>query len=232
VTRVAIVSDIHGNLTALEAVIADLAETRPDQVVLGGDLALGGPHPAEVVDRLRELGWPGVLGNTDAALAGLDAIPEPARGGFIPRVAAHTREMLGPDRTSWLTSLPTEWRSGDLVVVHATPGDCWAIVAHDAPDEAMRETFAAAGAGNVVYGHIHHAFVRRLGELTVVNSGSVSLSLDRDVRASYVLVNGDQVEHRRVEYDIEKVAADFMASGYPMAESYVSWLRSGVWTPP
>jgi putative phosphoesterase len=230
--RVAIVSDIHGNLPALEAVIADLAETKPDQVVLGGDLALGGPHAPEVVDRLRELGWPSVLGNTDAALRGPEAIPQAARGGFIPKVAAHTREMLGPERTAWLTGLPMEWRAEDLLVVHAAPGDCWAVVSHDASDETMRETYGAAGAPIVTYGHIHHAFVRRLSDLTVVNGGSVSLSLDRDVRASYVVIDGDQVEHRRVDYDLEKVAADYVSSGYPMADSYVSWLRTGVWTPP
>lgn len=66
--RLAIVSDIHGNLLALEAVLANLDRVRPDAVVLGGDLALGGPHPVEVVDRLRALGWPSVLGNTDEAL--------------------------------------------------------------------------------------------------------------------------------------------------------------------
>ncbi len=66
----------------------------------------------------------------------------------------------------------------------------------------------------------------------MVNSGSVSLSLDRDVRASYVIVDGDQVEHRRVDYDLEKVAADYASRGYPMADSYVSWLRTGVWTQP
>ncbi|MFI5111111.1 MAG: metallophosphoesterase family protein, partial [Terriglobales bacterium] len=107
-----------------------------------------------------------------------------------------------------------------------------AIVGHDAPDETLRSTYGRAGAPTVDYGHIHHAFVRRLGDLTVINSGSVSLSLDRDVRATYVIVDGDQVEHRRVDYDLEKVAADYLSSGYPMADSYVRWLRTGMWTPP
>jgi putative phosphoesterase len=226
------VSDVHGNLPALEAVVADLAETQPDQVVLGGDLALGGPHAAEVVDRLRELGWPSVLGNTDAALGGLEAIPQAARGGFIPEVAAHTSKILGPERTAWLTGLPMEWRADDLVVIHAVPGDCWAIVSHDASDATMRETYSVVGVPIVTYGHIHHAFVRRLGDLTVVNSGSVSLSLDRDVRASHVMVDGDQVEHRRVDYDLDKVADDYLSSGYPMGDLYVNWLRTGVRTAP
>lgn len=229
--RIAIVSDIHGNLPALEAVIADLGETRPDQVVLGGDLAFGGPHASEVVDLLRVLGWPSVLGNTDAALAGLEAIPAAARGGFIPEVAAYARQVLGEERTAWLTGLPMEWRGEDLVVVHAVPGDCWAITGHDATDETLRSTYGRVGAPAVAYGHIHHAFVRRLGDLTVVNSGSVSLSLDRDTRASYVIVDGDQVEHRRVEYDLEKVASDYLSSGHPKAGSYVGWLRTGAWAP-
>jgi putative phosphoesterase len=229
--RVAVVSDIHGNLPALEAVVADLAEIKPDEVVLGGDLALGGPHAPEVVDRLRALGWPSVLGNTDAALSGLEAIPQAARGGFIPKVAAHTRKLLGEERSAWLTGLPMEWRADDLVVVHAVPGDCWAIVNHDASDATMRETYSVAEAPIVVYGHIHHAFARQLGDLAVVNSGSVSLSLDGDVRASYVIVDGDQIEHRRVDYDLEKVVDDYFSSGYPMADSYVNWLRTGVWTP-
>ncbi len=66
----------------------------------------------------------------------------------------------------------------------------------------------------------------------MVNTGSVSLSLDRDVRATYLIVDGDQVEHRRADYDLEKVADDYYSSGYPMADSYVGWLRTGAWTPP
>ena len=131
-----------------------------------------------------------------------------------------------------LTALPMEWRSEGVTVVHAVPGDCWAIVAHDAPDETLRATYGEAGTPTVVYGHIHHAFVRRLGDVTVVNSGSVSLSLDRDVRASYVLIDGEHIEHRRVAYDLEKVAADYRARAHPYADSYVSWLRTGVWAPP
>jgi len=230
--RLAIVSDIHGNLPALEVVISDLVETRPDLVVLGGDIALGGPHPVEVVDRIRELGWASVLGNTDAALAGPDAVPAGARGGFIPAVAERTREMLGPERTAWLTSLPMEWRHEDVALVHAVPGDCWAIVAHDASDATFRDTFGSLGTSIAAYGHIHHPFVRRLGELTVVNSGSVSLSLDGDVRASYVLVDGEKVEHRRLDYDLEPVAAAYVEIGYPNADAYGAWLRSGVWNPP
>ena len=135
--------------------------------------------------------------------------------------------MLGPERVAWLTSLPLEWRSDGVAVVHATPGDCWAIVAHDAPDEKLREVYGAAGAPNAIYGHIHHAYVRELGGLKVANSGSVSLSLDGDVRACYALMDDGHIEHRRVEYDIEHVASDFEAIDYPNAQVYGTWLRTG-----
>src|SRR6266851_4184193 len=114
-----------------------------------------------------------------------------------------------------------------VAVVHATPGDCWPIVEHDAPDEKLREVYGAAGVQNAIYGHIHHAYVRELGGLKVANSGSVSLSLDADMRACYALVDGGRIEHRRVEYDIERVASDFDTIGYPNAKIYARWLRTG-----
>ena len=78
--KLAIVSDVHGNLIAFDAVIAAVQDESPELVVHGGDLALNGPRPAEVVDRVRELGWPGIVGNTDEVLwAGMAKVPEPVR---------------------------------------------------------------------------------------------------------------------------------------------------------
>lgn len=224
--RIAVVSDVHGNLVALEAVLADLEQVRPDVVVQGGDLALGGPRPIEVADRVRELGWPGVLGNTDAVLEGESAIPEGARG-FVGPPAAWTRERLGPERVAWLLAHPLVWGGEGVAVMHAVPDDCWTIVARDATDEALREAYAPLGVPVAAYGHIHHPYVRELDGLTVVNSGSVSLSLDGDVRATYVVVEDDRVEHRRIPYDVERVAADLEAVGYPNAATYTAWLRTG-----
>ncbi len=80
---------------------------------------------------------------------------------------------------------------------------------------------------NAVYGHIHHAYMRELGGLRVANSGSVSLSLDGDMRACYALIDDERIEHRRVEYDIERVASDFESIDYPNAKIYGTWLRTG-----
>jgi Icc-related predicted phosphoesterase len=100
--RIAIVSDIHGNLPALEAVITDLGAIRPNLVLHGGDLALGGPHPVEVVDRIRQLGWPSVLGNTDEAL-GEDPAALESRSVFVAQAASSTAGL----RTTWTESLRT-----------------------------------------------------------------------------------------------------------------------------
>jgi len=224
--RLAVVSDIHGNLTALEAVLADLEDVRADVVVCGGDIALGGPNPVEVTERVRDLGWPAVLGNTDAVLADDAAVRSKVRG-YVLDAAVRTAGMLGPHLVDWLTGLPLTRQESDVLVTHSTPGDCWAVVPHDAPDESLREAYAGAGVPVVVYGHIHHAFTRRIGDLTVANSGSVSLALDRDPRATYCVVEDGRVEHRRVPYDIERVAADMARVGYPNATGYASWLRTG-----
>lgn len=224
--RIAVVSDVHGNLPALEAVLADLSVVAPDQVVYGGDLALGGPHPREVVAMVRELGWPSVLGNTDVVLRGEAEIGAHHRG-FVADAARRTIAMLDQEAIDWLTSRPLEWTGHGLAVMHAVPGDCWEIVPYDAPNHVLTETYGAVGAPTVAYGHIHHAHVRRLPGLTVVNSGSVSLALDGDVRAKYAVIDGDRVEHRLVAYDVERVAAEYALIDYPNASGYASWLRSG-----
>ena len=104
--RIAVLSDVHGNLRALEAVTDDLRRQAPDLVAHAGDLALNGPRPAEVVDRIRELGWPGVRGNADELLwAGLDPVPAAERA-HAQALRQATLRLLGADRVQWLRQLP------------------------------------------------------------------------------------------------------------------------------
>src|ERR1700757_1072002 len=125
--RTAIVSDIHGNLTAFEAVLADLRLTTPDLILHGGDLADNGSGPVEIVDRIRDLGWRGVIGNTDEMLATPEIFEDFA--GKLPHLnviwaasremATASREALGEERLAWLRSLPKRQDAGPVSLVHA-----------------------------------------------------------------------------------------------------------------
>jgi len=219
--KVAIVSDVHGNLVALEAVVADLEQVRPDLVVHGGDLAFNGPRPAECVDRIRELGWPGVIGNMDEALT--------TRQGSTPRIDWAV-ERLGDERLGWLQSNPMEWRDEDLALVHAAPGDLWRGVPVDTGDAELRAIYGPLGAPLAVYCHIHRPYVRVIGDLTVANTGSAGLPMDGVPRASYLLVEDGRPEVRRVAHDLERAVADVMASGLPEAEQLAGAYRIARWS--
>jgi putative phosphoesterase len=227
--RVAIVSDIHGNRTALEAVVRDLATTSPDLVLHGGDLADGGSSPAEVVDRIRSLGWQGVLGNTDEMLARPEAFSDFQRGSSASRVlfalveemATWSRARLGAERLAWLGSLPRAASLEDLALVHASPETPWRSPGDQAKNAELEAVYGPLGKPVVVYGHIHRPYVRRLASFAVANAGSVGLPYDGDRRASYLLLEGREPTIRRVTYDWEEEARELQASGLP----HESWVR-------
>jgi putative phosphoesterase len=238
--RLAIVSDIHGNLTALEAVIADIEDRRPDLVVHGGDLVLSGCQPAEVIDRIRELGWPGIVGNTDELLWRPEEHATQSQRApklrdllrvLFEDYAPATRELIGPERIAWLRALPGERRDDDLTLVHASPGDLWRAPGPDADDSELVSTYAPCGTRMVVYGHIHRPYIRRVGELVVANSGSVGSPFDGDPRASYLLVDAGKPEIVRVEYDVEREASLLLSSGYPDAVRLAETRRVGKFVP-
>jgi putative phosphoesterase len=233
--RIAVVSDIHGNLTALEAVIADLRSAAPEVVLLGGDLADGGARPVEVLDRVRALGWRGVLGNVDEMLFRPEALEtfasqSKARAAMWEAVranAAATRAALGEERLAWLRGLPGELRDDGFALVHARPGECWRAPGIDASEEELAEAYGPLDAAVVVYGHTHVPGVRRLGDgLVVVNAGSVGLPFDGDARASYALVDDGAAVIRRVEYDVSAELSALAACELPGAEWTAKILRA------
>jgi putative phosphoesterase len=239
--RLAVVSDIHGNLTALDAMIADLDRRAPDAVLHGGDLALAGAQPAEVVDRVRELGWPGVVGNTDELLWRPEelAAQERAAPKLLPLLrllfeeyAPATLDALGAERLAWLQALRREYRDGELLLLHASPDSLWKAPMPDAEDSELIATYDKCGAALVVYGHIHRPFVRRLGAMTVANSGSAGSPLDGDPRASYLLIEDGRPQIVRVEYDIEREVRLLLDSGYPDAARIAAMRRSAAFLPP
>jgi len=233
--RIAIVSDIHGNLTAFEAVLADLRGSSPDIILHGGDLAEAGPRPCEVVDCIRGLGWRGVVGNTDEMLFRPQSLSE--FGARAPKLAplvaalgemsAWAQQALGAERLDWLRGLPGTLVERPVALVHASPGDLWRAPAHDAADAELESTYAPLGQPVAVHGHIHRPYVRRLGSVTVANSGSVSMSYDGDCRASYLVVDEGRPAVRRVEYDVEREIRACFDSGMPHADWVARILRAG-----
>ena len=231
--RIAVVSDIHGNLTALEAVVADLRLTSPDLVLQGGDVAVLGARPAEVTDRVRDLGWPGVVGNTDAWHgSAATRAGEEQLVSTMPKLRAWlatlfdvllpwATERLGEERLDWLGTRPPELREGGIRLVHASPGEPWRAPPPDAPDDELSATYGEGRPGLAVYGHIHRPYVRQLpGGLVVANAGAAGLPFDGDPRAAYLVVDDGVPTVRRVAYDTEREARALAASGFPLA----SWL--------
>ena len=224
--RIAVVSDIHGNLAAFEAVLADLRQASPDRVLHGGDLAHGGASPAEVVDRIRVLGWAGVLGNTDEMLFAPEALTRFAAASSakfqplfaaIEEMARWTRRALGEERIAWLGSLPRMQIHAPMALVHASPDSLWRAPAPEASDAELEQVYRPLGQPIAVYGHIHRPFVREMAGLIVVNSGSVSLSYDGDPRAAYLLVDDGKPVIRRVEYDVDAEIGRISECGIPRA---------------
>jgi putative phosphoesterase len=239
--RVAVLSDIHGNLTALEAVKADLAFISPDLVLHGGDLAANGARPAEVIDVIRDAGWRGTCGNTDemlwrpemfSHLESLYPAKHVLRRVLFKDIAPVTCEMLGTERLRWLRQLPRECHEHDIAVLHASPHDLWRAPLNDASDDELRMTYGVLTRKSIVYGHIHRPFVRDLGEMTVANSGSVGLPYDGDIRASYAIVQDGAVRIRRVEYNVDREIRELKIREYPHAQWVSSILRTALYCPP
>jgi putative phosphoesterase len=224
---IAVVSDVHGNLTAFDAVLTDIQRRAPDLVLHGGDLALMGAQPAEVIDRVRELGWPGVAGNTDEVLwrpqeqlrqEQLAPKLRPLLRLIFEEYAPATRELLGEERVAWLRDLPIQRRLEDLVLVHASPHDLWQAPMPEADDDELSAIYEPLETATAVYGHIHRPFTRTLTRLTIANSGSVGMPWDGDPRACYLLIEDGFPNLVRVPYDVEREAALLLDSDYPDAQ--------------
>jgi putative phosphoesterase len=236
--RLAVLSDIHGNLLALEAVLADVDEVGvPDIYVVLGDLAAFCPWPSETLARLQEL--PEALflqGNTDRYLVtGQRPVEQPVRSpeewaAMPARLAERdanfrwTVERLSYDDYQFLRDLPTRLDLdvpgyGRVVTVHANPQDDETSLAPGTPEDEMRDYFSDLDARLVLYGHTHRPVDRMVGDLRVVNDGSVGLPLDGDPRPAYALLDfeGDEcaVTIRRVSYDREAVIAELERVDHP-----------------
>ena len=197
----ALVYDVHGNLPALEAVLADARGV--DRFVLGGDYALFGGWPAETVARLRDLDAVWIRGNGERWTARPDDAPEnPVVRGAI----AASREALGHQVVEDLAALPSTVVRDDTMICHACPeSDVRSFVPEPSDDDD--ELLDGVSAKRLIFGHTHLPFARVARGIELVNPGSVGMPFDGDPRAAYAVVHDDgTIEHRRVAYDHEASA--------------------------
>jgi putative phosphoesterase len=244
VTRIAVLSDVHGNLAALEAVAAEIRREKPDAVLVAGDLVLNGPDPNGCVDALRRLESEGALivsGNTDIAVGDFDygaAFPQYQDGvpEAISAAAEWAHDELGDEQLDWLRRLPAERRvraEDDtlVLVVHASPGSQTRGFDQSLDANVIFERAAATDARVMCVGHTHLPEVRDLGWKVIVNDGSAGYVFDGDATASWALVTitAGQVEAviRRTPFDALAVANAIAARGLPGDVYRAATVRTG-----
>jgi putative phosphoesterase len=188
---VAALYDIHGNLAALEAVLAEVPDGAT--IVVGGDVVAGGEQPAETLERLRGLGdrvrW--VRGNADRELF-------PGEGGVVPEpLVEETRERLSEDEIAFLHGLPPTRQIDDVLYCHASPRNDMDIFTERTPEERIAFLFDGLDVPTVVCGHTHMQFDRNVAGVRVVNAGSVGMAYEEEPGAYWLL----DLVHRRTPYD-------------------------------
>lgn len=229
--RVAVVSDIHGNLVGLDACLADLqAQGGADVIIAAGDLCLDGPKPKKVLQRLEEVGAQCVRGNTDRYLS--EDLAEAVEGVDDAQIG-WTRNELGERWISFLRELPFALRIGEddnqLLVVHANPKSDDEHIWPDADDATLERFVGDEAAAAIAFGHLHLPYARIWRGKLLVNVASAGLPKDGDPRASYAILTerngGWQVKHRRVAFDVKKVATQLADCGIPGSAELIATLR-------
>ena len=187
---VAALYDIHGNLAALEAVLAEV----PDDavIVVGGDICAGGEQPSETLARLRALGdrvlW--VRGNADRELF-------PGEGGLVPEpLVEQTRGKLSAEEIGFLHELPETQQIGDVLYCHASPRNDMDIFTERTPEDRLEPLFEGLDVATVVCGHTHTQYERTVAGIRVVNAGSVGMPYEEEPGAYWLL----DLVHRRTPY--------------------------------
>jgi putative phosphoesterase len=201
--KLAALYDVHGMPHALDAVLDEVSREGFDAVLFGGDL-IGGPFSERVVARARELeGARFVRGNAER---------EPGEWDL--------ERLRGAD-VRWLAEWPFSASIDGVLYCHATPQDDTTMTTVFTPVDVMRASFGAVEERVVVIGHTHHQFERHVGEVRVVNAGSVGMPYEGEVAAFWAAVEDGEPSFRKTAFDVEAAVADIRASGWPAAEEFV-----------
>ena len=218
--RLAGLYDIHGNLPALEAVLAEVRSEQPDAIVIGGDV-VPGPMPRECLDLLRSCKIPAhfIPGNgervTLAQRQGVEPteVPEAFRD-----VIRWNAEQLTDEDARWIGSWPKALSLENVLFCHASPRNDVDVFTRLTPEEKVAPLLASVREHTVVCGHTHMQYDRMIGNIRVVNAGSVGMPF-QGTGAFWFLLS-PEVELRRTEYDLEVAAERIRATAYPQAETF------------
>ena len=222
--RVALISDIHGNLDALSAVVADAKESGLQIFLNAGDAVGFGIFPSQVVQALRSAMFLNVIGNVDLEVLEALRDPKPQKGDGTKGIAI--RE-LSPSDVAYLQSLPKELRleigGRKVLVTHGTPDSVEEHIYPDSSEQRLREIAAKANADIIITGHSHMQMNRNIDGVTFVNPGSVGRPVDGDPKAEYAVLsfNPLTVEFREVNYDVETLADEMRRKGLPESHAQV-----------
>jgi predicted phosphodiesterase len=235
--RTALVSDIHGNGVALRALVEDLDRQEVDQVVCLGDVAQGGPQPAEVIDVVVGRGWSVVIGNADAFLLDEDAGNEPKTPRHL-EMREWSNEQLGPERLELIARFEPTVDAGlgegqRLLAFHGSPSSYDDVILPTLDPAEHRALLGDFDADVLAGGHTHVQWQRRFGGTVYLNPGSVGLGFDHDQPeddlrfdpwASYAIVTVEdgatEIGFRRVPFDHREVVAATRETGMPHADWY------------
>ena len=235
--RVAVFSDIHANIHALDAVLADIERQGVDRLICLGDLVGYGAFPNEVIARIRERDIPTIMGNYDDGIGyernecgcAYKTEGERARG---QESIAWTTQTVSPENKAFLRRLPLKLELGvngfRVAFVHGSPRRINEYLYEDRPLSSLEKVLDASGADILVCGHTHLPYHRRIGARHVVNVGSVGKPKHGDPRACYAVLGlngGFSVEFRYGDYDFEAAAAAVESVGLP--GGFASALRTG-----
>jgi len=222
--RVAALYDIHGNLPAVEAVLAEIDDLRPELIVIGGDI-VSGPMPRQTFDRLMELGERAIFirGNGDRALAER-TLPPDADDVWVAR-EHWTAEQLTEAQHAFLADLADTAvvevdGVGETLFCHGSPRSDEEIVTRVTPEARLREILAGVEQPVVVLGHTHVQFDRAALGKRVVNAGSVGMPYEDEPGAYWALL-GPEVDLRRTTYDLDDAAEQVRRGGFPGGDEFV-----------
>jgi putative phosphoesterase len=236
--KIAVISDIHGNLAALQAVLKDIETKGVDFIICAGDLVGYGPQPNEVISILRESNISSVMGNYDQAVANSQSScgcnytdDELARAGAAS--LCWTSGILTDESREYLLRLPFELDIGtdnsSVKIVHGSPRRINEYLHQELSDKEVNALLMECTAEVLVCGHTHIPYIKALGGKLLVNAGSVGKPKHGDPRASYCIIeiNGcNKAEICYIEYDCESTARKIIETGLP--ELFAKSIRTGL----